>query len=86
MIYAKLQRAYGEHFLPRAQVFRWHKSILEGREQVEDEPCVGRPSTSKMDDSVERVRSDHRLMLRMISSELNLNWFTVHQILNRDLT
>ena len=53
------------------------KSFLEGREQVEDEPHVGRPSTSKTDDHVERVRSlvrsDRRLTLRMISSELNLS-------------
>ena len=34
--YEKLQRTYGEHSLSRAQVFRWHKSFLEGREQVED--------------------------------------------------
>ena len=75
--YEKLQRAYGEHSLSRAQVFRWHKSFLEGREQVEDEPRAGRNSTSKTDDNVERVRSlvrsDRRLTLRMISSELNLN-------------
>jgi len=87
--YEKLQRASGEHSLSRAQVFRWHKSFLEGREQAEDEPCAGRPSTSKTDDNVERVRSlvrsDHRLTLRMISSELNLNRFTVHQILTQDL-
>ena len=57
MTYEKLQRAYGEHSLSRAQAFKWHKSNLEGREQVEDKPCAGRPSTSKTDDSVERVRS-----------------------------
>jgi len=83
--YEMLQRASGEHSLSRAQVFRWHKSFLEGREQVRDGPRVGRPSTSKMNDNVERVRSlvrsDRRLTLRMISSELNLNQFTVHQIL-----
>jgi len=45
--YEKLQRAYAEHSLSRAQVFRSHKSLLEGREQVEDEPRAGRPSTSK---------------------------------------
>ena len=48
--------------------------FLEGREQVEDEPRAGRLSTSKTDDSVERVRSlvssDRRLTPRMISSEL----------------
>ena len=31
------------------------------------------------------MRSDRRLTLRMISSELNLNWFTVRQILTQDL-
>ena len=66
MTYQKLQKAYGEHSISRAQVFRWHKSFLEGQEQVEDEPRVGRPSTSKTDDIVERVRSlvmsDRRLI------------------------
>ena len=63
--------------------------LLEGREQVEDEPRAGRPSSSKTDDNVERVRSlvrsDCRLKLRMIRSELNLNRFTIHQILTQDL-
>ena len=85
LTYEKLQRAYGEHSLSRAQVFRWHKSFLEGREQVENEPRAGRPSTSKTNDNVEIVRSDRRLMLRMISSELNLSRFTAHQILTQDL-
>ena len=87
--YEKLQRAYGEHSLSRAQVFKWHKSFLEGREQVEDEPRSGRLSTSETDNNVERVRSlvrsDRRLTLRMISSELNLNQFTVQQVLLQDL-
>jgi len=43
----------------------------------------------KKDDNVERVRSlvrsDRRLTLRMISNELNLNRFTVHQVLTQDL-
>ena len=71
--YENLQRAYGEHSLSRAHVFRWHKSFLKGWEEVEDEPCAGRPSTSKTDDNVERVRSlvrsDRRLTLRIISTE-----------------
>ena len=87
--YKKLQRDYGKHSLSREQVFRWQKSFLEGREQVEDEPRAGRLSTSKTDDNVKRVRSlvrsDLRLTLRMISCELNLNRFTVHQILTQDL-
>lgn len=83
--YEKLKHAYGKHSLSRAQVFRWHKSFLEGREHVEDEHRSGRPSTSKTDENIERVntlvRSDRRLTLRMLSEQLNLNRFTVHQIL-----
>ena len=52
---------------------------------MEDELRAGRPSTSKTDDNMERARSDRRVTLRMISSELNLNRFTVHQILTQDL-
>ena len=56
---------------------------------MEDEPSAIRPSTSKTEDNVERVRSlvrsDRRLTLRMFSSELNLNRFTVHQISTQDL-
>ena len=56
---------------------------------MEDEPRAGKPTTSKTDENVERVRhlvrSDLRLTLRMISSDLNLNRFTVNQIFTRDL-
>ena len=87
--YEKLQRAYGEHSLSRAQVIKWHKSFLESREQVEDETRAGRLLTSNTDDNVERVRSlgrtNRRLTLRMIISELNVNRFIVHQILTQDL-
>jgi hypothetical protein len=56
---------------------------------VGDDPSARKPSTSETYDNVERlrllVRSDRRMTLRMISSELSLNRFTVHLILTRDL-
>jgi len=56
---------------------------------VEDKPRSGRPSTSKMDENVTKVRdlmrSDRRLTIRMISSVLNLNRQTVHEILTFEL-
>jgi hypothetical protein len=45
--YEKLQSSYREHSLPRAQVFKWHKSFLGGRKHLEDEPRAERHSTSK---------------------------------------
>ena len=80
----KLKQAYGEHALSRSQVFKWFKAFSEGRESIKDEPRSGRPSTSKTDNNVEivraLVRSDRRLTVRMIASELNLNHTTVHHI------
>ena len=82
--YEKLRRAYGEHDLSRTQVFRWHKAFLVGHESVEDEHRCGRPCTSKTDENVTKVRdlvrSDRRLTVRMISSVLNLNRQTVHDL------
>jgi hypothetical protein len=86
--YEKLRRVYGEHAVSRTQVFRFHKTFLDGRESVEDEPH-GRPCTSKMDENVTKVRdlmrSDQRLTVRMISSVLNLNCQTIYEILTFEL-
>ena len=49
--YEKLQRAYGEHSLSRAQIL-FRRPRTSGRQ-----PHAGRPSTSKTDNDVERVRS-----------------------------
>ena len=80
----KLKQAYGEHTLSRSHVFKWYKAFSEGRESIKDEPRSGRTSTSKTDNNVEivraLVRSDRRLTVRMIASELNLNHTTVHQV------
>ncbi|GFU95467.1 uncharacterized protein TNCV_4788021 [Trichonephila clavipes] len=63
--FAKLQQAYGNSVLSKAQVFRWFNAFSEGRESIEDEPRSGRPSVSKTAENVVRVRdlsrSDRRL-------------------------
>ena len=51
-----LQQVYGGETMSRSRVFEWHKRFKEGREEVEDDPRSGRPSTSRTDDNVERVR------------------------------
>jgi hypothetical protein len=83
----KLKQAYVEHVLSRSQVFKWCKAFSEGRESIVYEPHSGRPSTSKTDNNVVKVRalvrSDRRLTVRMVASELKLNNTTVHQILTQ---
>ncbi|GFW09666.1 HTH_48 domain-containing protein [Trichonephila clavipes] len=41
--FARLQQAYGNSVLSKAQVFWWFKAFSEGRESIEDEPRSGRP-------------------------------------------
>ncbi|GFX20409.1 protein GVQW3 [Trichonephila clavipes] len=84
--FAKLQQAYGDSVLLRAQVFRWFKAFSEGSESIEDEPHSGRPSVSKTCAFLwDLVRSDRRLTVRKIGEELNLNHTTVHQISTNEL-
>jgi predicted dehydrogenase len=52
---ALIQKAYGKNALLKAQVFRWHKAFREGREDIEDEERIGRPSTSHISDNVAKV-------------------------------
>ncbi|GFX48126.1 putative DD41D transposase [Trichonephila clavipes] len=53
--FAKLQQAYGDSVLLRAQFFRWFKAFSEERESIEDEPHSGRPSVSKSAENVVRT-------------------------------
>ena len=56
---------------------------------MEDDPKSGRPSTSKTDRNIERVkqlvRNDRRLTVRMIGEKLGLNRESVRKILRDDL-
>jgi len=53
------------------------QEVQEGREEVEDDRRSGRPSISRTEENVQRVRekvrSDRRLTVRMITDELNMN-------------
>lgn len=88
--FEKLEEAYRKLCLSRSQVFSWHKSFLEDRKHFEDEDeDLRRHSTTKTDENIECVndlaRSDRRLVLRMLIEQLNLNTFTVYQILTDHL-
>ena len=75
--------------MPRTRVFEWHRRFKEGREKVEDDHSSERPSTSRTDKNVKRVRqklrSDRRLTVRMIAYELCMNSERVWKIITENL-
>ena len=84
-----LQQVYGEETMSRTHAFEWYKRFKEGREEVEDDPRSGRPSTSRTADNIECVkqvvRADRRLTLRMIAEELSINKDIVWSIITENL-
>jgi predicted trehalose synthase len=78
---AMIQNAYGKDTLSKSQVFRRHKALREGREDVEDEQRLGRPSMSHASDNVAKVKavldSDRRLSVRLIADQVGLPTFYV---------
>ena len=71
--FASLPEAYGDATLSRTMVFKWHKVFKEGRENVENDPCSGRPISLTNDQNVEVVRAvmaeDRRMSVRMIAGQ-----------------
>ena len=80
---------YGEDVMLRMQIFEWHKHFEKDHEEVEDDPKMRQPSTTRSDENITRVNqlvwSDHRLTVQMISNQLSLNRESVQTILLYDL-
>jgi len=55
--YQLLQQAYGEDAMDCTQVFDWFRRFKEGRTSVESNPCSGRPSTLRNEETIAEVRT-----------------------------
>ena len=51
-----LQKAFKEEALRHTQVFEWFARFRRGEMSVEDHRYFGRPSTSRTDENVEKIR------------------------------
>ena len=70
--------------------FEWHKRFKEGRDSVDDNPQSGRPTTSKTDDCVVRVRelirANRCLTIHELSVKVGVSYGTCQAILTRHAT
>ena len=55
-----LQEVYADDTMSRTRLFEWHRRFKEGKKEVEDDHRSRRPSTSRTDENVERVRQKVR--------------------------
>jgi transposase len=53
--YELLQKANGSDSLPRSTTFEWFKRFREGRELLEDDEQSGHPTTSRNEQTIEKV-------------------------------
>ena len=65
------------------------KRFSEGRESVTDEERKGWPATSRTEENIAKVRQivreNHRLTIRSIAQQVNIDRETVRKILTEDL-
>ena len=63
------------------QIQVWHKCFKDGRESVENDPCSGRPATSRTPENVECVQAainkDQRLTVQELEAVLGIPQTTV---------
>jgi len=72
--YQLLQHAYGEDAMDRTQAFDWFRRFKEGRTSVESDPRSGRPSTSRNEEMIAKVRTivrnNRRLAVRGVADAI----------------
>ncbi|XP_026818412.1 protein GVQW3-like isoform X2 [Rhopalosiphum maidis] len=63
--YQMLLLAYGDETMSHARVFEWFKRFKEGRTTVESDEREGRPSTSRNEEMIQKIRTAIRDMRRV---------------------
>ncbi|CAK9829627.1 Protein GVQW3 [Anthophora retusa] len=84
-----LEKCFGNDTLSRSNVFRWHERFRSGRESVEDDKRSGRPSTSKTDENIDKIKEmlseNRKLTIRELAEDLNIAYGSVQDVLVSDL-
>jgi len=73
----------------RTQVFDWFRRFKEGRTSVESDTCSGRPSTSRNEEMIAKVRTivrnNRRQTVRQIADDCGISVGLCDAILTDDL-
>ena len=84
-----LKVAYGETVLSKKNVYKWYKLLQDGREDANDEPRSGRPSTSTTDENVQAVKKivleNRRITIREVAEDVGISLGSCHEIFSNIL-
>ena len=71
-----LRNCFGNDILKKTAVYEWHERFKSGRESVEDDERSSRPSISKTDENINKVRemliNNRKLTIRELAEDLNI--------------
>jgi transposase len=83
-----LKEAYVEESMSRTQVYEWHRRFKSGRESLEDYERVGRPATSRNEETIARVReiirNDRRQSIDDVAEIVGISHGSCYSILHDD--
>ena len=84
-----MQQSCAEDAMGHTQVFDWFRRFKEGRTSVESDPHSGRPSTSRNEEMIAKVRiivrNNRRLTVREIADDCGISMGSRDAILTNDL-
>jgi transposase len=79
-----LQQAFKDVAFGISQVYEWFSRFKNGSLLIEDLPRPGRPSTSRNEENIEKVRQasneDRRKTIEQVSEETNVSWISCQRI------
>ena len=84
-----LSKTYGESVMSKTKVYEWYKRFQHGREEIEENDRPGRPSTSRTDENVEKVKemvmNDRRITIREVADDVGIWINPCHEIFSNVL-
>ena len=83
-----LQQVYGDTALKKSTLYDWFSQFKNGQE-TEDDQRSGRPSTSRTEEMIEKVRQliqcDRRMIIVGLEQEVGISHGSIHAILSDNL-
>ncbi|XP_033229780.1 protein GVQW3-like [Belonocnema kinseyi] len=80
-----LEKCFGNDALKKPAVYQWPEGFTNGRESINDYDRSGRPSTSKTNENVDKVRKilaeNRKLTIRELTADLNIAYGSVQTII-----